>query len=140
LSIWGEDERKPVPVKVKRAVYARAKGKCEKCGISLKINEGDFHHTRSPKVIPRASSVRFLCPTCHRRFGHQRVTRKSDSFFGSDKEVKLVRQKVVTIKKPKKKTKRVAVRGFFGEVIGYRTVKVKKPKKKKSKKKKKIKI
>lgn len=132
---WEEKERKPIPMKVKRQVYERAKGRCEKCGRPLKMNQGDFHHTRDPTVTPRASSVRFLCPTCHRIYGHKRVTRTRDSdTFWEEKETKTVRQEVVKIKKParkKPKTKRVAKRDFWGDVIGYRTVKVRKPKTKK---------
>ena len=31
--MFGEEkERKPIPMRVKRQVYERAKGKCEKCG------------------------------------------------------------------------------------------------------------
>ncbi len=136
MSIWGEDEgRKPIPMKVKKTVYERAKGKCEKCGISLKMNEGDFHHIRDPTVIPRPQSVRFLCPLCHRRYGHKRTTRTTETLLGTETEVRVVPQKVVKIKEPKKKkpkTKRVAIRGLFGDVVGYKTVKVR-PKKKKPK-------
>ena len=129
--MFWEKTRKPIPMRVKRKVYERAKGKCEKCGIRLKINEGDFHHTRDPTVTPRATSVRFLCPLCHRRYGHKRVTRKRETLLWTEKETKVVRQDVVKIKKPprkKPKTKRVAVRDIFGDVIGYRTVKVREPK------------
>jgi hypothetical protein len=117
-------------MKVKRQVYKRAKGRCEKCGIRLKINEGDFHHTRDPTVIPRASSVRFLCPLCHRRYGHKRIVRKDDSFW-NETEVKTIPREVVKFKKKKPKTKRKAIRDIFGDVIGYRTVKIRKPKRKK---------
>ena len=128
---WEEKKRKPIPMKVKRSVYKRAKGNCEKCGTPLKLNEGDFHHTRDPTVTSRAKTVRFLCPLCHRRHGHKRKTRKTETFWGTEKKTKLVRKDVVKIKKPvkkKSKTKRVAIRGFFGEVIGYRTVKLRKTK------------
>jgi len=128
---WDEKERKPIPMKVKRRVYERAEGKCEKCGTRLKMNEGDFHHTRDPTATPRATSVRFLCPLCHRRHGHKRTTRKRETLLGTEKETKIKRQDVVKIKKPAKKkpkTKRVAIRGFFGDVIGYKAVKVRKPK------------
>ena len=94
------------------------------------MREGDFHHVRDPTVTPRAKSVRFLCPLCHRRYGHKRVTRKVETFFGTEKETKLVRQEVTKVKKPAKKkakkTKRVAVRDILGNVVGYRTVKVRK--------------
>jgi len=59
LSLWGEEGRKPIPMKVKRAVYEPAKGKCEKCGIPLEMNHGDFHHIRDHAVTPRVKSVRF---------------------------------------------------------------------------------
>jgi hypothetical protein len=128
---WDEKTRKPIPMKTKRKVFKRAKGKCEKCGRSLKINEGDFHHTRDPSVAPRVSSVRFLCPTCHRIHGHERVTRKRETLLGTEKEVKVVRKDVVKVKKPKKKpkkTRRVAIRDLLGNVTGYRTVKVRQTK------------
>jgi ssDNA-binding Zn-finger/Zn-ribbon topoisomerase 1 len=82
---WEEKERKPIPMKVKRQVYKRAKGKCEKCRRPLKMNQGDFHHTRDPTVTPRAKTVRFFCPTCHRIYGHKRITRKRETFFGTEK-------------------------------------------------------
>jgi hypothetical protein len=118
-------------MKVKRQVYERAKRKCEKCARPLKMNQGDFHHTRDPTVTPRASTIRFLCPTCHRIYGHKRITIKRETFLGTEKQTKTVRQEVVKIKKParkKPKTKRVAIRDFFGDVIGYRTVKIRKSK------------
>lgn len=127
--MFWEKERKSIPMKVKRQVYERAKGKCEKCGTRLNMNEGDFHHTRDPTVIPRPKTVRFLCPLCHRRYGHKRITRKRETLFGTEKETNIVRQEVVKIKKPAKKkpkARRVAIRGLFGEVVGYRTVKVRK--------------
>ncbi|MGD0329316.1 MAG: hypothetical protein ABSB40_02585 [Nitrososphaeria archaeon] len=43
--MWEESARKPIPMRVKRAVYLRAKGRCKKCHINLKMEEGDFHHT-----------------------------------------------------------------------------------------------
>lgn len=124
---WEEKKRKSIPMNVKRQVYKRADKKCEKCGRPLKINHGDFHHTRDPTVTPRASSVRFLCPTCHRRCGHKRKTQKTETLFGVEKKVKTIRQDVVKIKKPSKnkpKTRRKAIRGIFGDVIGYKIVKV----------------
>ena len=133
--LWEEERRTPIPMRVKRQVYERAKGKCEKCGTRLKMSEGDFHHTRDPTVTPRAKTIRFLCPLCHRRYGHKRITRRTEMLLGTETEVKIVRKKVVKVKKPvkkKPKTKRVAIRdSFWGDVIGYRTVKVRKPKTKK---------
>jgi len=132
--LWEESTRKPIPMRVKRAVYKRAKGKCEKCHIKLKIEIGDFHHTRDPTVTPRAKSVIFLCLLCHRRYGHRRVTRKHETLIGTEYETKVIRERVV--RKPKRKTKRVAIRGLLGNVIGYRTIKIRKKKRKVKQKKK----
>ena len=87
-------------MKVKKTVYARAKGKCEKCGRSLGMKYGDFHHTRNPATVPRAQSVRFLCPTCHRMYGHRRVTRNGD---WGDKKVGVARNSVVKLPIDRKK-------------------------------------
>lgn len=128
--LWEEKGRKPIPMKVKRRVYGRAKGKCEKCGTRLAITEGDFHHTKDPTVTPRSSSVRFLCPLCHRRYGHKMRTTRRELLFGTETKVRVVRKDVVKIRsKRKPKTRRVAIRGIFGNIIGYRTVRLRKPKK-----------
>jgi hypothetical protein len=130
--LWEERTRKPIPMKIKREVYKRAKGKCEKCGIKLKMNEGDFHHVRDPTVTPRASGVRFLCPLCHRRYGHKIIVRRVDAdTFWETKRVRIIPKDIVKKKKPK--VKRKAIRDFWGNIIGYRTIKPKKhkaPKKK----------
>lgn len=128
---WEERTRKPIPMKVKREVYKRAKGRCEKCGIKLKMSEGDFHHIRDPTVTPRASSVRFLCPLCHRRYGHKVVVRRVDAdTFWETKRVRIIPKDIVKKKKPK--VKRRAIRDFWGNIIGYRKVRVGKAKRKKS--------
>ncbi len=122
-----EKKRKSIPMKTKREVYDRANKKCEKCGRPLKMIHGDFHHTRDPTFTPRASSVRFLCPLCHRKYGHKRKTKKAEMLFGVEKKVKTIPQDVVKIKKPSKKkpkTRRKVIRGIFGDVIGYKTVKI----------------
>jgi DNA-directed RNA polymerase subunit M/transcription elongation factor TFIIS len=124
---WDDSSRKRLPMRRKHAVYKRAGGKCEKCGRQLEMNEGDFHHTRDPMVVPRAENIRFLCPTCHRKYGHKRKTIKREGLFYTEKESRIVRKDVVKIEKPvkkKPKTKRVAIRGIFGDVVGYRTVKI----------------
>ena len=122
---WEEKSRKRLPMRRKHTVFKRAGGKNEKCGRKLTMKEGDFHHTRDPTVVPRAESIRFLCPTCHRKYGHKRKTIKREGLFYTEKEARIVRKDVVKVKKPaKKKTKRVAIRGLFGEVTGYKTVKI----------------
>jgi hypothetical protein len=132
--LWEEPSRKPIPVKVKRQVYKRAKGKCEKCGIKLKMSEGDFHHIRDPTVTPRASSVRFLCPLCHRKYGHKRIIRKvnTDTFW-EKKEVKIVPKEVIKVRRKKPKIRKKAIRDFWGNIVGYKTVKIQKHKKTKKK-------
>jgi hypothetical protein len=128
--LFEEPTRKPIPIKVKRQVYNRAKGRCEKCGIHLKINEGDFHHIRDATVTPRATSIRFLCPLCHRKYGHKRITRYDD-WTGT--EIKTIPRVVVKLRKKKPKTKRVAIRNILGDIISYRTVKIRKRRKGKKK-------
>jgi hypothetical protein len=127
--LWEERTRKPIPMRVKRQVYKRARGKCEKCGIKLKMSEGDFHHIRDPTVTPRPSSVRFLCPLCHRKYGHKIIVRRvnADTFWET-KKVKIVPKDIVKVKKKKPKVKKKAIRDFWGNIIGYRTVKSRKRK------------
>jgi len=128
--LWEERTRKPIPMKVKRQVYKRAKGRCEKCGIKLKISGGDFHHIRDPTVTPRPSSVRFLCPLCHRKYGHKIIVRRVNAgTFWETKKVRIVPKDIVKKKKPK--VKRKAIRDFWGNIIGYRKAQVGKTKKKK---------
>ena len=102
---WDEESRKRIPMKIKRTVYTRAQGQCEKCGRTLQMKYGEFHHTRDPKVVPRAKTVEFLCPTCHRMYGHEWRTRKVETLFETEKEVKIRRKRVVARKKPAKKPK-----------------------------------
>jgi 5-methylcytosine-specific restriction endonuclease McrA len=46
---WKTDpKRRLIPLRVKRIVYERAEGKCQKCKTHLKIDEGDFHHKGKP--------------------------------------------------------------------------------------------
>jgi 5-methylcytosine-specific restriction endonuclease McrA len=125
--LWEEPDRRPVPSRVKRIIYERAKGKCQKCKIPLEIDEGDFHHKGKP-TSTRPSSIVFLCPNCHRKYGHEYKTVKRETIWGVEKERRIVRQRVVR-KKPQK-YRRKAIRGPFGDVIGYRTIKIRKPKRK----------
>jgi hypothetical protein len=129
--LWEEPTRKPIPMKVKRQVYKRAKGKCEKCGIKLKMCDGDFHHIRDPTVTPRVSSVRFLCPLCHRKYGHKRIVRRvnTDTFWET-KRVRTIPKEVVKVGQKKPKVRRKAIRDFWGNVIGYRKIRKTKRKKK----------
>ncbi|MCK4582033.1 hypothetical protein KAU18_01860 [Candidatus Bathyarchaeota archaeon] len=105
MSLWGDEKRVPIKASVKKKVYKRAKGKCEVCGISLEMKHGDFHHTRDPKVSAMAKTVQFLCPTCHRKYGHKRVTRTELDWWDTRKVSKIVRQKVPKLKKTTTKAK-----------------------------------
>ena len=98
--IWGEvrgEKRVRLPSETKNKVYERAKGGCESCGMPLKMTgKGvQFHHTRKPTVKSRASTIQFLCATCHRKYGHEFYTvTKQDPFYGTTKETKIRRKKV----------------------------------------------
>lgn len=105
MNLWGDEKRVPIKATVKKKVYKRAKGKCEVCGISLEMKYGDFHHTRDPKVSAMAKTVQFLCPTCHRKYGHKRVTRTESDWWDTKKVSKIVRQKVPKLKATTTKAK-----------------------------------
>ena len=103
---FGKPSRKPIRVSVKKEVFARAGGKCEGCGLSLKWGDSRiaFHHTRSPTVSPTAKTVQLLCRNCHAKYGHKtRTVTHTDIFGFTEKETKIKREKVKT-GKPKKAT------------------------------------
>ena len=100
-----EESRKSIKSNVKIEVYKRAKGCCECCAMPLEKAHGDFHHWRSPTISPTAKTVQFLCPTCHRKYGHTRKVITHHSILGDEKEIvtkrhKVKRRKKVTKKKP----------------------------------------
>jgi len=98
--IWGEvqgEKRVRLPSETKNKVYERANGGCESCGMPMKMTDKgvQFHHTRKPTVKSRASTIQFLCATCHRKYGHEFYTvTKRDHFHGTTKETKIRRKKV----------------------------------------------
>lgn len=105
----GTESRKSISASVKTEVYKRAKGCCESCGDKLKKSEGDFHHWYSPKIYPSAKTVQFLCPTCHRKYGHTTGVVVHRGILRKWKETTIIRLKVrkhtkkkmkVTSKKP----------------------------------------
>ena len=110
MGFWDEEKRVPIKVSVKKRVYTRAKGKCECCGLPLEMNHGDFHHTRDPTVSATSKTVQFLCPTCHRKYGHKRVTRTESDFWETRKVSKLVRTKAPKLTKNKTSTRKKTVR------------------------------
>ena len=125
--MWEEPDRRPLPLRTKRIVYERAKGKCQRCKIYLKINQGDFHHKGKP-TSTRPSSIVFLCPTCHRKYGHKYRTIKRESIWGVEKERRIIRQRVVR-KKPKT-YKTIAIHDFLGNIVGHRRLKIRRIKRK----------
>ena len=100
----GTESRKPILASVKTEVYKRAKGCCESCGDKLTKSQGDFHHWRSPKISPTAKTVQFLCPTCHRKYGHKIQVVVHNGILRKWKETTIVRLKVK--KHQQKKTKK----------------------------------
>lgn len=104
---FDEPTRKPIKASVKKEVYQRAKGKCERCGIKMTMSQGHFHHTRTPTISPTAKTVQFLCPNCHSWHGHKRktVTRGKGSLF--EEKEQIVKRRTVKVKKTPKKRKTV---------------------------------
>jgi len=96
---WGEvqgEKRVPLPSETKNKVYERANGRCESCGMPMKKTDKgvQFHHTRKPTVKSRASTIQFLCATCHRKYGHEFYTvTKRDHFHGTIKKTKIRRKR-----------------------------------------------
>lgn len=93
-----EEKRVSIPSKTKKAVYERAKGRCERCGKPLKIGKGaQFHHLKKPTVKSRPSTIQFLCATCHMNHGHDYKSRTTgyDPLTGRPiRKTRIVRKKV----------------------------------------------
>jgi cytochrome c553 len=106
MSLFDDNQRVPIKLSVKKKVYERAKGRCEKCKIKLEMNQGDFHHTRNPTASAAAKTVVFLCPTCHRIYGHKRTVRTESNLFGEEKVIRVKRLNPVKKSKHKPKTKK----------------------------------
>jgi len=98
----GEEKRVPIPSDTKKAVYERAKKGCESCGMPLKMTDkgAQFHHTRKPTVKSRASTIQFLCATCHRKYGHEYYTVTKQDVLGPIKETRIKRKRVHRHKSP----------------------------------------
>ncbi len=148
MSFWGEEKkRKPFSMKTKKIEWMMASdkrvydrygrlrfsraSKCRVCGRSLKWGERiyDFDHKDNNPANNSQTNCFLVCKVCH---GKHTIVKKRrvTGIFGDTVGYETIKKKV-GYKKPKKKpktTKRVAMRNFWGEVIGYRTVKVRKPK------------
>jgi len=143
---WEEKKkRKPFSTKNKKMEWMRAASKdpahwrakfvktskCRKCHRRLRWGDGtyDFDHKDNNPANNSLNNCYLVCKGCH---GAVTVVkkRKIKGFLGETVGYETIKKKV-GYKKPKKKpkkTKRVAVRDIFGNVIRYRTVKVRKPK------------
>ena len=110
LGVDREERRVSIPSATKKAVYNRVKGRCESCGMPMKMTDkgAQFHHTRKPTVKSKPSTIQFLCATCHRRYGHEKytVTKQNPYGIGTVKETKIKRKKVHKHKSPYWKKKR----------------------------------
>ncbi|MBM3708552.1 MAG: hypothetical protein FJW69_09520 [Actinobacteria bacterium] len=92
-----EKIRKPIRTSVKKEIYERSGGKCQRCGLPIKwgSKKGVFHHTRSPSISPTAKTVQFLCQNCHVEHGHSYKTVTHTNLFGfKNKETRIERKKV----------------------------------------------
>ncbi len=95
--IFGEiqkEKRVRLPMKIKREVYEKANKRCQSCGKPLKMRQGEFHHLRKPTVKSRPSTIQFLCPTCHKAYGHEWKTRTVRTAFETGKVPYIIRKKV----------------------------------------------
>jgi hypothetical protein len=107
--------------------------KCRVCERPLTWGDRtyNFDHKDNNPANNSQTNCYLVCKVCH---GKHTVVRKRKvkGFLGETEGYETIRKKV-GYKKPKKKaqkTRRVAVRGLFGEVVKYRTVKIRKAKKK----------
>jgi len=141
---WEEGKRrKPFSTKTKKIEWMLASGrkvydssgkllfvKTSRCRVCKRpLTWGDrtynFDHKDNNPANNSQTNCRLVCRNCH---GKHTVIKKRriKGFFGETVGHKTIKKKV-GYKKPKKKpkkTKRVAIRDIFGDVIGYRTVRV----------------
>lgn len=142
-------KRRPFSIRTKKIEWERSAGRvpkfsgnrviigkisyCRNPKCKRKLTWGDgtynFDHKDNNPANSSQSNCYLVCRNCH---GKATVIkkRKVKGFLGETIGHKTIKRKV-GYKKPKKKprkTRRVAIRDIFGDVIGYRTVKVRKPK------------
>jgi len=55
---------RPFPLSVKKAAFARANGKCERCGVELSMDNAEFHH-RLPSMDGGESVLENCEVLCH---------------------------------------------------------------------------
>ena len=136
----GMEGNKPISPSVKAEVYDRADGRCESCGEHLTRVQGEFHHFAKPRVTPSVETVQFLCPSCHKAYGHAIKVVVHRGLLRKWKETTIVR---VLVKKHPKRTRGTAVKKplvkkkKFVRKVSAKKAPVKKPSKKRSAQKKK---
>lgn len=112
FGFFDEPKRKPIKKSVKKEVYKRAKGQCERCGKKLPFTGGAtcYHHIRKPTISPTAKTVQLLCRNCHAEHGHKHKTVTRGGFLFEEKETVIKRKRVgrkrASTKKKKKPTKK----------------------------------
>ena len=106
LGFFDEPKRKTIKTSVKREVYKRAKGRCERCGKKLPFTGGAtcYHHIRKPSISPTAKTVQLLCRNCHAEHGHKHKTVTRSGLLFEEKETVIKRKRVKKKPKIKKKT------------------------------------
>jgi len=111
-----------------RTVTFTKKSKCRKCKRQLTWGDRTYefdHKDNNPKNNSQKNCF-LVCRICHAkatRFG----TRREKGFLGETIAIKRTKKKVGYKKSRKKaKPRRVAIKGLFGEIVGYRTVKPRK--------------
>lgn len=142
--------RKPFKTSTKKTEWILATGKnpssgkfvkmskCRECGMPLTWGDRkyDFDHKDNNPANNSQSNCYLVCKSCH---GNATlITKRKRKALGQTIGYETVKRKV-GYKKSRKKTrntKRVPIHGVFGEITGYRTVKIRKPKAVKSRKRK----
>ena len=150
---WDEEKRRrPFSTKTKKIEWMIASGRrvydksgklrffktsrCRVCKTPLTWGDRtyNFDHKDNDPTNNSQTNCYLVCRNCH---GKHTVIKKRrvTGIFGETVGHKTIKKKV-GYKKPKKKptarkTKRVAIRDIFGNVTGYRTVKVRQAKAKK---------
>jgi 5-methylcytosine-specific restriction endonuclease McrA len=65
--LWGRPKttRKPVSQSARTKALVRSRGKCEKCGESLKGVTPHIHHKDGNPRNNKLANLQVLCPNCH---------------------------------------------------------------------------
>jgi len=108
--------RERVDSKKRKKVIEKYKGRCAICG--LKRPRLRIHHKNMNPSDNRPSNLLPLCPNCHDDIHDKKRIKVYRNMIGGIDKTKVVRKS--------KKTKKIPIKGMFGEIIGYKTVRTKK--------------